>query len=67
MNELKDKVIQRESAKPGMRGKVNAKCAECIYDPIGGQGTWRQQIEACSAFICPLHAIRPTSSTEASE
>ena len=64
MSDLKAKIIARESAKSGMRGKVNAKCAECIYDDLGGNGTWRQQTEACTATECPLWPIRPTSSKE---
>lgn len=61
MSDLKERIIQRETSKPGMRGKINAKCCECIYDDLGGNGTWRQQIEACESFKCPLHAVRPTS------
>ena len=64
METLKNKIIARETAKTGMRGKVNAKCCECIYDEIGGKGTWRQQVEACSAVKCPLYSIRPTSKQE---
>lgn len=54
-------LIARESAKPGLRGKVNAKCIECIFDPEGGGGTWRQQVAACTAPSCPLYSIRPMS------
>lgn len=64
MSNLKARVIAREASKPGMRGKVNAKCCECIYDDLGGNGTWRQQTEACVATDCPLWVIRPTSSRE---
>lgn len=61
---LRDKLISREKEKNGMRGKVNAKCIECIYDGECGVGTWRQQVEACTSFDCPLHDIRPTSISE---
>jgi hypothetical protein len=44
-----------------LRAAINAKCKECIYDPVGGRGTWRQQVEACTAPGCPLYAVRPTS------
>ena len=54
-------LIAKQSAKRGLRGKVNAKCIECIVDPDGGGGTWRQQVEACTAPTCPLYAVRPTS------
>lgn len=46
----------------GLRRQVNLKCKECIYDPISGRGTWRQQVEACTATSCPLWDVRPTSS-----
>jgi len=45
-----------------LRAAINAKCKECIYDPIGGTGNWRQQVGACTARSCPLWAVRPTSS-----
>lgn len=44
-----------------LRAAINAKCKECIYDPIGGRGNWRQQVEACTALSCPLWLVRPTS------
>ena len=47
--------------KPSMRRAINAKCKECIYDPIGGDGTWRAQVEACTVTGCPLYPLRPTS------
>lgn len=61
----KQRLIEREKAKPGFKGKVNAKCIECIYDDIGGNGAWRQQVEACAAISCPLYEIRPKSKSEA--
>jgi hypothetical protein len=51
-------VIAREAGKAGLRGKIDAKCVECIYDPIAGKGTWRQQVLACTAVSCPLHDVR---------
>ena len=46
----------------GMRAAINAMCKQCLYDPRAeGLGTWRQQIEACTATDCPLYAYRPTS------
>ncbi len=57
-------LIAKQKNTSGMRGKVNAKCIECIYDEAGGQGSWRQQTEACTSVECPLYEIRPTSSGE---
>lgn len=45
-----------------LRKAINEKCKECIYDPLSGQGNWRQQVEACTSRTCPLYAVRPTSS-----
>jgi hypothetical protein len=43
-----------------MRQAINAKCKECIYDPAGlGNGTWRQQVKACTATACALYELRP--------
>lgn len=43
------------------RAAIDAKCKECIYDPIAGKGTWRQQVEACTSRSCPLYPVRPVS------
>ena len=43
------------------RSAINAKCRECIYDPVGGRGNWRQQVEACTSYTCPLYPLRPVS------
>ena len=53
------------------KSAVVAKCKECIYDPKSGAGTWRQQVEACTSYSCPLFDYRPKSikrgSTDPSE
>lgn len=38
---------------------VEMKCVECIYDPSGGNGTWREQVEGCTDETCPLYPVRP--------
>jgi len=53
-------VIHREASKAGLRGKINAKCCECIYDPYEA-GTWRYQVAICTSKGCPLYQVRPTS------
>lgn len=40
---------------------INAKCKDCIYDPLCGGGTWRQQVEACTIKTCALWPYRPKS------
>jgi hypothetical protein len=44
-----------------LRKAINAKCRECIYDPIAGGGSWLQQITSCTSPNCPLFGVRPTS------
>lgn len=41
-----------------LRAAVNAKCKDCIYDPLAG-GTWRAQVAACTCKGCPLWPHRP--------
>lgn len=61
-NSTKNALIERMVSKPGLRGKVDAKCMECIYDPYSN-GTWRNQVEECSSYTCPLYSIRTKSNT----
>lgn len=49
----------RPHTRPSLRGAINAKCRECIYDPQSGTGTWREQVTACTSYSCPLFAVRP--------
>ena len=59
-NQVKE-LIAKQAGKAGMRGKINAKCIECIYDPHSGVGSWKQQIEACTSPNCPLYSVRAKS------
>jgi len=43
-----------------LRKAINQHFKDCIYDPIGGNGTWLKQVADCTAFTCPLHTVRPT-------
>jgi len=40
---------------------INAKCKDCIYDPLSGGGTWRRQVEDCTVKSCALWPYRPKS------
>ncbi len=42
-----------------LRRAINDKCKECLFDPIGGNGTWKQQTAACTSKACPLWPVRP--------
>jgi len=48
-----------KAARPSLRVAINEKCRECIYDPIGGNGTWVQQVRDCTSGTCPLFDVRP--------
>lgn len=54
----RDDKVAELVAKGGWRGLVNAKCCECVYDPLA-PGTWRQQVENCGGVSCPLYSKRP--------
>jgi len=54
---LQIETIDNLACKPGLRGKIDAKCCECIYDPYQ-EGTWRKQVENCTSMACPLFPIR---------
>lgn len=41
-----------------LRSAINAACRECLFDPKE-EGGWREQIEACTSFRCPLYPVRP--------
>jgi len=43
-----------------LRKVINAKCKDCIYDNLAA-GTWRQQVELCSVYSCPIWPVRPVS------
>ena len=45
--------------KPSYRKSIDLMCKQCIYDPIGGKGTWREQVAACTAPKCALFNLRP--------
>lgn len=61
MSDRQQQLIAKEVSKSGLRGKINAKCIECIYQDTGGDGNWRQQIAACTSKSCPLWSVRPLS------
>ncbi len=51
-------LIRKMAGKPGLRGKIDAKCCDCTYDPLDS-GTWRKQVENCAIVDCSLHSVRP--------
>jgi hypothetical protein len=42
-----------------LRRAINEMCESCLFDPIGGTGTWRQQTADCTSKSCPLYNVRP--------
>ena len=61
-DDLRDNTIGNLVRKAGLRGKIEAKCIECIYDPYQ-QGTWRFQVENCTSPDRSLYEARPTTLT----
>ena len=57
-SDYKKKLIHKLVRKPGLRGKVDANCIECIYDPFD-KGSWRFQVDKCTSPGCPLFSVRP--------
>ena len=38
---------------------IEMKCAECVYDTVGGKGSWREQVKLCLGTSCTLYPVRP--------
>ena len=56
----KTRIINKLLSKPGRAAAINAMCCMCIYDPDAlGCGSWRKQVEDCTATTCPLYKYRP--------
>lgn len=51
---------EAKGPQPSLRKAIDLMCKSCLYEE-GGGGTWRQQIEACTAPNCPLFPVRPRS------
>ena len=64
MMDNKQKVIENQLSKGGLRGRINAMCASCIYDPGCGGGSWRKQVTDCTSKGCPLYDVRPQESAK---
>ncbi len=41
-----------------MRKAINAKCKDCIHDPLDN-GTWLEQVYLCTSEDCGLYGYRP--------
>jgi len=61
MSDRQQALIQAKIKKGGLRARIDAKCIECIYDPISGFGGWRFQVQNCTGYSCPLYDVRPVS------
>lgn len=55
--DIKSKTISRLLKKGKLRGRIDAMCCSCIYDPIG-DGSWRFQVENCTSLTCSLYSVR---------
>jgi len=43
---------------PSLRKAIDNMCKDMSYDPLD-EGTWRQQVAACTTKDCPLYNVRP--------
>jgi len=43
---------------------IEMKCKECVHDPIGGKGSWREQVKNCQGTSCPMYEVRPLPTGE---
>lgn len=59
-NQQRDQIISRLLKKGGFKARIDAFCCSCIYDPYD-KGTWRKQVENCTAPNCPLYEVRPVA------
>jgi hypothetical protein len=51
---------------PSLRQAINQQCKSCVYDP-GAGGTWREQVDGCQGYSCPLYTVRPRPTTRGRE
>lgn len=58
-NDYKQNLSGKHARKTGLRGKINANCIDCVYDPTD-IGSWRKQVENCCGYSCSLYSVRPT-------
>ncbi len=65
--ERRAQVIDRLVSKGGFRARIDAKCCECIYDPISGNGSWRNQVDLCKSVTCPLYGVRTKSKKQSKD
>ena len=54
----KMKLINREMAKGGLRGHINANCIDCVYEQTE-PGSWIKQVDECGVTNCPIYPVRP--------
>ncbi len=47
-----------------LRKAIDNMCKQCIYDPYPGNGTWRQQVGACTSKDCALFEVRAKPTPE---
>ena len=57
--------MSEASPRPSRRLAIARMCRECIYDSSPGNGTWREQVEACTSPKCPLYIVRPLTTATA--
>ena len=57
-DDYRERLIQKFTARDTFKGAIMAKCVECVFDEEA-EGSWRQQVEECLGYDCPLYSKRP--------
>lgn len=61
LNTCKSCLAANKRPSQSLRQAINSMCRYCLYDPIAGGGSWREQVTSCTSGSCPLFNVRPTS------
>ena len=56
--QTKNQIVEKLIKSTGLRARINAHCASCIYDEIIS-GSWKRQVTECTVTNCPIWDVRP--------
>jgi hypothetical protein len=58
--DYKKNLSAKHASKSALRGKINANCIDCTYDP-NDVGSWRRHVDNLTGYSCYLPSLRPTT------
>lgn len=56
------KTRKPKKAIPSRKKAIDDMCKQCVYDKKA-TGTWREQVQNCCGYTCPLYELRPMPTT----